>query len=162
MTHLRSLKLSTTLLVAFLLLVSVAVAAWFITQGSQSGGKIGTLTAPVVSAASPVGSGCLPGGTCSASVQVDNTTGSALTVSGTESLVGGFINGAPQQPSGFNSSCPSSVLSSPTKTGLSVSVPAGASTVTIPGVFTLDSSAPDACQGVAFTYPIKLTFKAGT
>jgi len=148
-------------LALFVIITATALAAWLVSSTGDAGGKIATLTAPVVSAAA-ASSGCVPSGSCDATVRVENTSGAALKITGITSAKGEQYSGGTRQATGFNASCPDTNVTVAPKTSLAVDVPAGTSNVTVPNVYALSPSAPDACQGLSFTYPVRVDFKAGT
>jgi hypothetical protein len=61
--------------------------------------------------------------------------------------------------SGDPTNCPASNVTAANATGLSLLVPAGATTQagSIANVITMLSTAPDGCQGVVFTIPLTFT-----
>jgi len=95
-------------------------------------------------------------------VRVENTSGAVLKITGVSSANGEPYSGGTRQTTGFNGNCPESNVAVAPKTGLSVDVPAGTTTVAIPNVYALAAGAPDACQGVSFNYPLRVDFKAGS
>jgi len=139
------------LLVVLLALVAVvaAWAAWTLaTQGQSGRGQVGTLTNPTVSnaAGAPAGIDCYPGQSCAVEIVVNNPNSTALV------LTRYYTNGGTPQvdkPIGTSNlaSCPASNFTFNDRTGLTIQIPTGTTTVTVPGAYTLSSSAPNACQG---------------
>jgi hypothetical protein len=116
--------------------------------GSPGRGAVGSLTAPsVTQAADSTGTECLPGQLCSMKVTVNNPNSATLTLTGVSY---GSLSTVFQKPFGTtDASCPGTNGAVHNLTGLSISIPAGTTTVTLPGVYTLSGSAPTACMGDA-------------
>jgi hypothetical protein len=150
-------KITTAITCLALAGAGTALAAWILTTNGTAGGAISSGTAPTMVAASTPASSCLPGGTCSASVTVTNSSGTAETLTG----VSTFGNPAATE-SNSGSGCAATVITVPTQTGLSIPIPVGTSTIDIPNTFSLQSSAPSSCQNSTFTHAISGTFSVGS
>lgn len=133
--------------VGFVLSASlVAVAAWLVSGTGPGTTQIGTLVAPTITAGTLAGNEkqCFPGGTCDGVFAISNPNG-ALVVTGLSD--GGMGTGT----------CADQLLTNP-QTGLSIPVPAGSSTVTVPNAFALATAAPSSCQGTTATRVAVLQF----
>lgn len=136
----------------------VAVAAWLITSDGEGGAKAGSLSAPVVTVASPLTGDTMPStvptGTLQLSVQNPNTM--ALKLTGVRLKDGSAIS------TGNNPNCVGGLWSMPEKTGLAINVPASATTrIDIPNTVKLVENAPTECQGVSVTIPTTASFSTG-
>jgi hypothetical protein len=143
MNWIRNHKRLSAGLAGLFVVAGIAAAAWMIQSSGQSGGKIGSLQAPTVSAAT-ASTACLPGGTCDAAITVSNPNDNPL------KIVGGNDN-SPGNGTGFSSSCPESVIDVPVTSGFNVSVPPGTSVVHVADFWHLAADAPQGCQGIAFS-----------
>lgn len=135
--------------VGFVLAASLtAVAAWLVTvDDAPVQGKFGTLVAPTIQTAtlSPDKT-CFPGGTCDASLKIDNPNG-ALIITGVA------------VPTTYRTTGCSVWFTANTQTGLAIPVPAGVTdNVIVPDALKADSATDTACQGVAALQNAKLTF----
>lgn len=153
----RKRKVATATAVVAMAACGTALAAWLISSTGPGAGAIGSLTAPTIQAGSIDGSACLPGGTCSAYLDVNNPNSTDLTLTG---LSAGTGTGTTSK----GTSCPISniSISSSVASGLSIDVPSGDKQVVVPAVFMLSPSAPTACQGATFTTPVTASFQAGS
>ena len=135
-----------------LVLAGTALAAWLLTvDNAPGGGKIGSLTAPTVTAGTPLGNPLTPGNDGDGSFTIDNPNGSLI-------ITGTSIASGDPSASGLPPYCMGNFITARALTGLSIPVPNGRTTVKIPGAFHPDSSAPPECAGQTFTKELKLTF----
>jgi hypothetical protein len=137
-------------LALFAIAASVAAAAWILNGHGSGAVKVGTLSDPVVSAGVPDGV-VYPGGTAAGAFTINNPNDGALVITAIRDGDGSGTSSSP-------GSCGYGNLSSNAKSGLSISVPAGSSTVTVPGAFTLSPDAPQGCAGATLTRDVGLTF----
>jgi len=140
-------KVIVGLVVLALCAAGAALAAWILTSSGTAGrGAVGSITAPTVSqAADSTGTACLPGQLCSMKVKVNNPNSSPLTLT---AVSYGSLQTHFQKTFGTDdSTCPIMNGAVHNLTGLSIAIPPGSSTITVPGVYTLDANAPTACMG---------------
>src|SRR5207247_8047513 len=119
---------------------------------TAKGGTVQTLTiSPGVSNGQAK---CYPGSPCDAVARVSNPN-SALTITQITTPTSGGA-GSTSDPA-----CPASALSVNPQSGLSIPLAAGSSEVILPNAFSMDSQAPNACQGATFEVPLRLIARAG-
>lgn len=154
----RKRKLATVASSLALIAAGSALAAWLISATGSTGGKIGTLAAPTVTAAPASGSALLPGGTGDATASVQNPNNTPLKVTGVQDA-----GGAATFPQFSSCTGPTANVTVPTKTfATPVNVPANTTTViTLPDSLKLDADAPNGCQGESFTKSMRLDFATG-
>ena len=159
MRLIRRHKKFSGILAFFAIASASALAAWLISSSGGGATKIGTLAAPVVTAGTvDPGTALLPGGDAAAFVSVQNTNAVPLTITGVSE------GGTDADATGFDPfDCPASNMSVNTLSGLTVNVPANATTtVSVPGAFHLKSTAPTGCQGKTVGRKLALSFQAGS
>ena len=128
-----------------------AYALWSVSGSGTARAATASPVALVVSAVTMAGD-LYPGHTGVASFSVGNPNPFPVVV--TAVRFGAVTAGS--------SGCTASQLTPHDRTGLSYPVPAGGSAdLLVPGSFTLATSAPDSCQGVAFTAPATVTGTQG-
>lgn len=137
--------------IAVFLVCGAAIAAWVITSQGQGGkGSIGTLTAPTISnpttsAATP----CYPGGTCDFQVSVTNpNTGPLVLKSWSPGSATVTVTKAGSPNTLCEQNSPGGIVATLNNlTNLSIPIPAGTTTVTLPGAWSLPSNSPIDCAG---------------
>jgi len=133
--------------VSFVLAIATgAVAAWLITvDNAPSATKVGTLAAPVVSAAAPfpgAGKQCFPGNTCDAAVDITNPNAGTLLITSVD---------VPTTP-GITTGCNSNLTVNAHTLATPISIPPGTTTsVIIKDALNFAAAAPSSCQGQALT-----------
>jgi hypothetical protein len=144
----RRRLLYTVGLIALLVVVGVAYASWT-TSGEGDGTAKGGTLAPlqVQNAPGRAIADLFPDNNGSLVVDVGNPNDGALTLT--------TINPGGPVVSGNPIACPSSNVSLIPTSGLSIALPAHASTqLTIPNIVDMAHDAPTGCQGVVFTIPV--------
>lgn len=133
-----------------LIVVASAWAAWTFMASGTGSDKTGSFTAPTIAKPTSPTADLLPGGTGAWQATVNNPNASALVLTALTVNGAPIVNGA--------AGCLSSNVTTASKTGLSIPVPAGTSQVSVPGVFTLAATAPIACMGVTIDQDVQATF----
>jgi hypothetical protein len=133
-----------------------AFAAWTLLGVAGSGsGKAATLSSPTVSPVMSATADLKPGGTGALQLTVTNPNTVALTL--TKIHTAGAVS-----TSSNTTNCPSSnfgiAVTDPSET---IPIPAGTSTITIPGFTSLSAAAPTGCEGITDTIT-GLTFDFST
>lgn len=152
---------------AFLLIsATAAFAAWMISgQNSDGGGKIGSLAAPTVTAGTSTDALYPDLVKHSLSFQVNNPNPGPLTLVDA-SFVGGSITPT-NDVTGLTGTCATEestndIVKLYPNHSLSIAIPAGTTTtVTVPNVVALDTTAPSSCQGQSFTGKLALSYQSG-
>jgi len=143
-------KVTAVIAVVALIAIGSAAAAWFITGTGTGAGKVGTLTALIVTQPAPgdVPAGvCVAGSSCDVYVRVDGASG-LVTTKGTVGAI----------TSSSTSTCPSANFLPGVGNGVALPL-AEQKTLTsgtpvlqkLPGLVKLSANAPEACAGVGFT-----------
>lgn len=150
-TRRRALVVS---VIAALIAVSSAFAAWTVlTAASPASGKVGTLAAPTVVAATlNNGAALYPGQSGDLNVKVTNPN-NALLITGTQTAA------QTGSSTSDNASCPFSgnFTINPVTFATPIPLPAGVTdNLVLPGTVSLATNAPSACQGVTFTGKVVL------
>jgi hypothetical protein len=135
--------------VALLLVgAAVAAAAWMLNGSGQGAAKVGSLSDVTVGVGTPTDS-LYPGNDGSGTFTIDNPNAALVLVAARVGDGSGTTS---------NPACGYGNLAVNPTSGLSIAVPAGHSTITVPGLFHLDSSAPQSCQGVTLSRDVGLSF----
>jgi hypothetical protein len=136
---------------------TTAYAAWLVDGEGPGHAEVGTLAAPTVQAGGldPSAKRCLAGATCDGTFQITNDNGTALVLTGATAA-------SSQVGESSSPGCAANYLEVPVKTGLSIPIPAGTTTVKVPDVFRLRIDAPTACQGASIDKRVKLSFSTPT
>lgn len=145
------------ILIAALTATGIATAAWlFNNVAGDAGAKTGTIAAPTIVALTgpEITDTLLPGDSGPLTLKVNNPNSVDLVMTAVDR--DGSIS------SSNEGGCPASNLSTPglDVSGLSISIPAGETVVTVPGnIVHLDNAAPSDCNGgVRFTIPVLADF----
>ena len=144
---------STAILVGLISLTVVAASggaalAYWRTTGTGSGAaSVGTPQAVTVGAATgtPLTT-LIPGGTAELLIQLSNPNSYSVTLTSVTQNLSGTVSG-----------CSKSGVTVPTKTGLSITVPAGSSTVTVPNGAAMAIDSASLCQGNTINLPVTVT-----
>ncbi|MBA3735144.1 MAG: hypothetical protein H0W90_08105 [Actinobacteria bacterium] len=132
---------------AVLAFAGVAFAAWTLLNVTGQGGvKGGTLANPTIAATFSGVQGITPGNSGDVGLAINNPNG-AMVLTHLAPNVGG---------NGDTSACPA--LSIKDTTGLTIAVPAGASTVIVPNGAQMASSAPTSCQNAQISLGVVADF----
>jgi hypothetical protein len=135
----------------FLISATAASAAWLINSHGRGATKIGSLTAPTVTASSPAPPDLYPGGDGPGTFTIDNNNPMALKVISAQ--IGDVQDAVTSNPN-----CPVQFLSVNPKVNLDIDVPKGVSQVTVPDLYHLAGDAPSDCMGVTLSRDISLRF----
>jgi hypothetical protein len=148
----RKKKIAAVVVLA-LVVVSAAVAAWFVQSLGTGAGKFGTLSAPTVSAHDGAFTGVadfiFPGTSGSIGFSIENNNPTALIL--TALAPNGPITGS------GGTTCTSHVTFS-SMTGLSVAVPVGVTLIRVPNALAADAATPSECQGTSLVLPVSAQF----
>jgi hypothetical protein len=132
-----------------LVVVSAAVAAWFVSSLGSGSGTFGALTSPAVNAHNgsfnAVSDRLYPGTTGSLGFEITNDNPTALLLTTVSA------NGAITGP------CAASVTFIP-QSGLTIPVAQGVTLVKVPGALSASSSTDTGCQGTSVVVPVSVTF----
>lgn len=143
----RRRRITALAVVICLAAAGTALAAWFLMGHGQGGVRVGSLSPVSISSGAPSTS-LYPGNDGSATFTIVNPNGALV--------IDSITNG--DGTSAADSSCPTiaNFLSVNALSGLSIPVPAGTSTVVVPGAFHLSSGTPDSCQGASASKDINV------
>jgi hypothetical protein len=137
-------------------LLALGGAAWasFASSGSGTGpGVTGTLRTVTLSATAGSSSTPLyPGATGDVSLEVDNANAYAVT------LVSVTGNGTVTADAG-HPTCTTTGVTFSNQTGLSTTIPGGASNdhILLPGAVSMNAASSNGCQGATFSIPVTIT-----
>ncbi len=152
----RRRRLVALLTAAAVLAVGGAVWAYFTTSGSGAGhGSTGTMSTVTLNATAGTASTPLyPGGTGDVSLEVNNPNAYAVTLVSVALKTGGTITA-----DAGHSGCTTTGVTFANQTGLSTTIPAGASAdrIDLAGAVSMNSSSLNACQGATFSIPVTIT-----
>lgn len=131
--------------------------AFFSGSGTGSGATVaGTVSAVTVEQATGTVSNQLqPGGTGDLLITVDNPNARALTLTSVTQ------NGSVTSVGGSSCTGATSGVSIPSSSGLSITIPSGTHTITVPGGVQMSSSSASGCQGASFHVPVLVTAQEG-
>lgn len=134
--------------VLFVAAGSGAALAYWRTSGTGSGvASTGTVQGVTVGAASGTPSTTLiPGGTAALLIQFSNPNSYSVTLTGVAQNLAGTVSG-----------CSNSGVTVPTNSALSIPVPAGSSTVTVPNGALMAIDSASLCQGATINLPVTVT-----
>lgn len=132
-----------TLAVTPFLMAGVAFAAWTLLSTGDGSGKVGSLAAITFAASNDMDADLMPNGTTATGTMSLLVTNPNPPMKLTE------LTGAPTLASNDTTACPSSNFRFAARTGLSITVPNGTSTVKVPATLGLADAAPQTCSGIA-------------
>ena len=149
----RSLLLIAPAVCAVVGLSSGAAYAYLTSSGHGNGSaSVGTMqnvtiSSPTVSPGTPL----RPGGSGDVSFEVSNPNNFTVTL---VSVVG---DGAIIPDSSHSATCTTTGVTFHDQTSLSILLPAGTTTVDLPGVATMDGTSSAGCQGATFSIPVTIS-----
>jgi hypothetical protein len=152
----RRRRLVAVLTAVGVLAVGGAAWAYFTTSGSGTGhGSTGTMSTVTLNVTAGTASTPLyPGGTGDVSLEVNNPNAYAVTLVSVALKTGGTITA-----DAGHLGCTTTGVTFATQTGLSTTIPSGASAdrIDLAGAVSMNSSSLSACQGATFSIPVTIT-----
>jgi hypothetical protein len=156
----RRRKLVSVLTLVGALAVGAAAWAYFTSSGSGSAhASTASMSTVTLSATAGTPSTPLyPGGTGDVSLEVNNPNAYAVTLVSVALKTGGTITADVG-----HSSCTTTGVTFANQTGISSTIPPGASQyqIRLPGAVSMNSSSLSGCQGATFSIPVTITVDKG-
>jgi hypothetical protein len=139
---------------------SLAFAAWLTTSNGSGTVKAGALQTVTIVAGIPPEDTIMPGATAGLTLKLTNPNSGDLVL---KSIKPGPSSGdAVLDDDGnrwnWENQCPATSVDVQTLAGLSVAVPAGTTTVTVPDAVMMDTNAATECQGATFRKGVEAAF----
>ncbi len=134
-----------TVSILALIAAGSAYAAWLYTANGNGVARVASISSPTINAVPTVTGDLLPGQTTALQFNVTNPNSIPMTLT----QVGGAFTMVAQTPA----TCPSTNFNLVTAatTNLTIVIPVGTTTISVPGAVSMLASAPQACSGQLVT-----------